>query len=300
MDSAAISQVRAFNRTVTERIGALEDRYLRRGRSLGESRLLWEIGTDGAEVRTLRQRLNLDSGYLSRILRSLEKQGLIKVSAGREDARVRRAHLTRAGLHERAELDRRSDALALSILESLADPQRQALLNAMGEVDRLLQASLVSFAVEDPASADAQWCFNQYFSELNSRFESGFDPARSISLDARELVPPRGVLVIARLRARPVGCGALRFHQSRPAELKRMWIAPESRGLGVARRLLAALEQRAKEADATTIRLETNRALKEAIQLYRSSGYREVGAFNREAYAHHWFEKRLTRRAPKR
>ena len=73
-----IEQVRRFNRTVTERVGALDDHFLGRDRALGEARLLWEIGPDGCEVRLLRARLALDSGYLSRLLRSLEAAGLVR------------------------------------------------------------------------------------------------------------------------------------------------------------------------------------------------------------------------------
>jgi len=293
MDAAAIRQVRSFNRTVAERLGALNDRFLRRGRPMGEARLLWEIGPDGVELRQLRHRLNLDSGYLSRALHSLEGQGLVTVRSSRDDGRVRRASLTKAGLNERAELDRLSDALALRILGSLSQRQRLALVAAMGEVERLLQASMVSFAIEDPTTADAKWCFSQFFAELDARFETGFDPALSISADARELTPPAGLLVVARLRGSPVGCGAIKFHGERPAELKRMWIAPTARGLGVGRRLLAELEHQARKAGVKVLRLETNRALIEAIELYTRSGYREVDAFSSEPYAHHWFEKRL-------
>jgi DNA-binding MarR family transcriptional regulator len=294
MDLVAVQQVRSFNRIVAERIGALDDRFLQRGRPIGESRLLWEIGPDGVEIRALRRRLGIDSGYLSRVLRSLEKQRLVKVRVSSEDGRVRRASLTKAGLNERAELDRRSDVLALQILETLSDRQREVLTAAMRQVERLLQASMVSFAIEDPASADAGWCFDQYFAELDTRFEAGFDPALSISAAVQELTPPSGLLVIARLRGWPVGCGALKFHQGSPAELKRMWISPSTRGLGVGRRLLGELERHAREAGATVIHLETNRTLNEAIALYRRSGYVEVDAFNAEPYAHHWFEKRLT------
>jgi GNAT superfamily N-acetyltransferase len=201
--------------------------------------------------------------------------------------------LTNAGLEERAELDRLSDALAVRILGSLSEKQRLALVTAMGEVERLLQASVVSFAIENPVTADAKWCLSQYFAELDARFEAGFDPARSISADASELTPPAGVLVLARLRGRPVGCGAVKFHSKAPAELKRMWIAPSARGLGVGRRLLAELERHASEAAVKVVRLETNRALKEAIALYTRSGYIEVDSFSSEPYADHWFEKRL-------
>src|SRR5262245_19395355 len=119
MSLSAIAQVRSFNRTVAEGIGALEDRFLGRARPLGEARLLWEVGADGADVRALRARLGLDSGYLSRLLRSLEQQRLVRVCAGAPDRRVRRVRLTRAGLAERRELDRRSDAVARRMLDPL-------------------------------------------------------------------------------------------------------------------------------------------------------------------------------------
>jgi DNA-binding MarR family transcriptional regulator/GNAT superfamily N-acetyltransferase len=260
---------------------------------MGESRTLWEIGLDGTEVRELRARLGLDSGYMSRVLRSLEQEGLITLETSPDDGRVRYVRLTRAGRAERAELDIRADAVAWSFLEPLDTAQREMLVTAMTDVQRLLLASMVDVAIEDSTTPDAGWCIEQYFSELNTRFEAGFDPAKSIPADAHELVPPRGALLIARLRGRPIGCGALKFHPGAPAELKRMWVAPEARGLGLGRRLLLELERHAKQAGTRVVRLETNRTLKEAIQLYRSSGYREVAAFNHEPYAHHWFEKTL-------
>jgi DNA-binding MarR family transcriptional regulator/GNAT superfamily N-acetyltransferase len=293
MDAGAVQQVRAFNRTVAERIGALTDGFLGRKRPMGESRTLWEIGLDGTEVRELRARLGLDSGYMSRVLRSLEQEGLITLETSPDDGRVRYVRLTRAGRAERAELDIRADAVAWSFLEPLDTAQREMLVTAMADVQRLLLASMVDVAIEDPTTPDARWCIEQYLSELNARFEAGFDPAKSIPADAHELVPPRGALLIARLRGRPIGCGALKFHPGAPAELKRMWVAPEARGLGLGRRLLLELERHAKQAGTRVVRLETNRTLKEAIQLYRSSGYREVAAFNHEPYAHHWFEKTL-------
>src|SRR5215468_6476460 len=119
MDDEAIASVRSFNRTVTERVGALDDHYLGFTRGLGAARVLWEIGRDGIEVRELRRRLGLDSGYASRLLRTLEAGGLIVVSATEQDRRVRRAALTAAGEAERDRLDRRSDELAASMLEPL-------------------------------------------------------------------------------------------------------------------------------------------------------------------------------------
>ncbi|HEY4865230.1 MAG TPA: helix-turn-helix domain-containing GNAT family N-acetyltransferase [Candidatus Dormibacteraeota bacterium] len=294
MDQAMVSQVRGFNRIVTQRVGALNDRFLAGDRSLGEARLLWEIGAEGRDVRYLRALLELDSGYLSRLLRSLEAAGLVTVGPKESDKRVRIARLTPSGLAERAVLDQRSDELAASLLAPLNASQRARLVAAMGEVERLLTAAMVEVAPTDPAHPHAQRCLHAYFSELDRRFDAGFDPALSIPADLEELRPPAGLLLVATLRADPIGCGALKFRGQEPAEIKRMWVAKSARGFGVGRRLLTELEDRAAEHGARTVRLETNKALTEAISLYRSAGYIEVPPFNFEPYAHHWFEKQIT------
>jgi DNA-binding MarR family transcriptional regulator/GNAT superfamily N-acetyltransferase len=294
MTDAAVGQVRSFNRLVTQRVGALNDHYLARDRPLGEARLLWEIGAEGCDVRRLRALLDLDSGYLSRLLRSLETAGLISVDPNEDDKRVRTARLTAAGLAERALLEQGSDELARSFLEPLSEARRQRLVAAMAEVERLLTATLVEITVVDPAHSDAQLCVREYFAELGRRFEAGFDPGLSIPAEHHELRPPAGLFLVATLRAAPVGCGGLKFHGNEPAELKRMWVAHSVRGLGIGRRLLDELESRAAAGGARAIRLETNRTLLEAISLYRSTGYVEVDAFNDERYADHWFEKQLS------
>jgi DNA-binding MarR family transcriptional regulator/GNAT superfamily N-acetyltransferase len=288
-----VGRVRRFNRVVTQRVGALNEAYLARGRPLGEDRVLWEIGVDGCDVRSLRARLDLDSGYLSRLLRSLEGDGLVRVEPSAVDARVRIARLTPQGTAEREVLDERSDELAASILEPLSERQQERLVAAMDEVSRLLTASLVRVEVVDPRLPAAQYCLEAYFAELGRRFEAGFDRTRSISADNAELSLPRGLLLMATLYSEPVGCGALKFHGAGPTEIKRMWVSPDARGLGLGRRLLTELEREAATHGAPAVRLETNRNLTEAIALYRSAGYEEVPAFNTEPYAHHWFEKSL-------
>ena len=100
-------------------------------------------------------------------------------------------------------------------------------------------------------------------------------------------------MVVAYLRAEPVGCGAIKRTASATIDIKRMWLAESARGLGLGRRLLADLEARAAHAGAQAVRLETNATLVEAIALYRSAGYQEVPPFNDEPFADHWFEKRL-------
>jgi DNA-binding MarR family transcriptional regulator len=262
MVDAMVEQVRRFNRTVTQRVGALDDHFAGRDRPLGEARVLWEIGADGSEVRALRARLGLDSGHLSRLLRSLEAAGLITVTPGERDQRVRVARATPAGQEELRELDRRSDALAASLLEPLTASQRERLTAAMRDVERLLTAAMVEIADTDPEHPDARFCIRSYFAELERRSGAPFDPLVGSTAEPDELRPPNGELVVAYLRAEPVGCGALKRTGPETIDIKRMWL--------------------------------------EAIALYRSAGYEEVPAFNDEPFAHHWFAKDLGAAPPGR
>ncbi len=145
----------------------------------------------------------------------------------------------------------------------------------------------------DPESPEAVRCIRAYFDELDRRSDHGFDPGDGISAAPDELRPPRGELLLAQVDGEVVACGAVKHHPGEPSEIKRMWVAPQARGRGVARQMLAELERLIAESGAGVARLETNRALVEAIAMYRSAGYVEVPPFNDEPFAHHWFEKRL-------
>jgi DNA-binding MarR family transcriptional regulator/GNAT superfamily N-acetyltransferase len=260
---------------------------------LNEARLLWEIGAQGSDVRALRARLDFDAGYLSRLLRALERDGLVTVTASPADGRVRRAAVTARGRAELEELGRRADAQASALLAPLDEDQRNQLVAAMFQVDRLLRLAEIDVGVADPAGVDARRAIAAFVAELDVRLEHGFDPAASRPVDPTDLRPPNGAFLLATLHGQPVGCGSVRLVGDGTAEIRRMWTAPEVRGLSLGRRLLTALERWAAEAGATVARLETNRALVQAIALYRSAGYREVAPFNDEAHAHHWFEKPL-------
>jgi DNA-binding MarR family transcriptional regulator/GNAT superfamily N-acetyltransferase len=292
-DAAEVAQVRRFNRAVTARAGALNQRFLGRELSLGEARVLWEVGEEGLDIRALRARLQLDSGYLSRLLRSLETAGLLELSPSPNDRRVRRARLSRKGRRERALLDSRSDEVAETILAPLDDSKRGRLVHAMREVERLLLAAEIEIKLADPASEVARYCIDSYFAELSERSGGNFDPAAGISAEPHELVPPAGAMLVAFLHGEPVGCGAVKHHPAAPTEIKRMWVHDSARGLGLGRLLLAELEELARANGATATRLETNKTLVEAIAMYRSAGYLEVPAFNDEPFAHHWFEREL-------
>jgi DNA-binding MarR family transcriptional regulator/GNAT superfamily N-acetyltransferase len=286
-----IRQIRAFNRTVTQRLGVLSEKYLGRDRPYVESRLLFEIGAQGASVRELRERLGMDSGYLSRALRALERKKLATTRQSAADGRVRLVRLSRSGIGELRRINVLSDSLASSMLRPLTEAQARRLVLAMTEVERLLRASSVEVAPEDPASAAAQECLDHYFAELTARFRGGFERDKGRSSEFRDFIPPRGCLLVARLFGKPIGCGALRTIERGVGEIKRMWISPDARGLGIGRRLLAELEGVAKKRRLHAVRLDTNASLGEALSLYRSSGYCEIPRFNDNPYAHHWFEK---------
>jgi DNA-binding MarR family transcriptional regulator/GNAT superfamily N-acetyltransferase len=292
--SSSIANVRRFNRTVTQRVGALNDHFLSRDRPLATSRLLWEIGTEGGEVVMLRARLGVDSAQMSRMLRALEADGLVTVSPSDVDGRIRVARLTDKGLAERAILDERSDELAASILAPLDDPQRAELVSAMRTVERLVVMSLVELRQVDPESPDAQRCLRAYVAELNRRSpERGFDPSKGATAHPHEVRPPNGAFIVVFLRGEAIGCGAVKHHPGEVTDVKRMWLAESARGLGIGRRLLEHLEGLARAHGAREAHIETSDVLPEAIALYRSAGYVEVPPFNDEPFADRWFVKRL-------
>lgn len=292
--NTGIAAIRRFNRTVTRRLGVLNEKYLGRDRPLVESRMLFEIGSQGAPVRGLRERLGLDSGFASRLLRSLERKGLA-TTAGKagEDGRVKFVRLTRAGHAELRRLDALSDDLAGSMLEPLTTEQATRLVAAMAEVERLLRASAIELTPVDPRDASARQCLGRYFDELSSRFPEGYERSADGAADVDDLRSRGGCFLLAKLFGEPVGCGAIRTLAPRVGEIKRLWVSPQVRGLGVGRRLLEALEQTGRKRKMRSVRLDTHASLTEAQHLYRTSGYHEIARFNDNLYAHLWFEKTL-------
>ncbi len=289
-----VADVRRFNRSVTEHIGVLDDHYLGGRLTAAEARLLWEIGPTGAELRALRARLGLDSGYLTRLVRSLVEAGLVTTAPSPDDRRTRVARLTKKGLAERALLDERSDAVAEAVLRPLADDEQRQLVDAMRVVERLLTAGAVEIREVDPEHPDARQSLAAYFAELGRRSDTPFDPAVGSTAEPHEVRPPHGVFLVAYLRGTPMGCGALKhFDDEAVSDLKRMWVHDGARGRGVGRRLLVELEQRAVAHGSRAVRLETNASLDEAIGLYLSAGFVEVEPFNDEPFADHWYRKAL-------
>jgi GNAT superfamily N-acetyltransferase len=156
-------------------------------------------------------------------------------------------------------------------------------------------ADVVEIVSIDPEHPDAIFCLDRYAAELNRRSSRSFDPNVGATAKPHEVRPPAGEFFVAYLRGEPIGCGAVKHHPDEPAEIKRMWIAPSARGLGLGRRLLQRLEECARAGGAAKARIETNSDLAEALSLYVSEGWREVSAFNAEPFADRWLEKSLVR-----
>ncbi|HEY9026619.1 MAG TPA: helix-turn-helix domain-containing GNAT family N-acetyltransferase [Burkholderiaceae bacterium] len=294
METTAIARVRRFNRAVTVEVGALDTSFLGRGRPLGAARILNSVGRGITDVGRLRDSLGLDSGLASRLLRSLEDEGLVETVAHPRDGRRRVVRLTAAGKREFRAYEKLSDARADAILAR--HPHPEALLAAMDLVAVALQRDRIAIEQADPRSAPARDCLQAYYDELARRFASGFDVSLSRDPDADDMLPPRGAFLLAWSDGLPVGCVGLKNGGAQPAEVKRLWVAPAARGLGLARRLMDAVEDAARAIGLPLLRLDTNSALPEAIALYRRTGWTEIPRFNDDPYPDVFFEKRLSPR----
>ena len=286
--------LRRFNRTYTQRIGALDESFLGTGRPLGPSRLLFEIGSSdgtGATVRELRDRLGLDSGYLSRLLRALEADDLVVVRPDPDDRRRRRVTLSRRGRTAWRRLDERSEDLAERLVAPLSERQRERLTEALATADRLVRAATVRLEETAPTDRRAVAAMAAYFEEIGERF--GFEPGDAWQHDAASMAAPDGLFVVATSDGEPVACGGVQRLPDGAAEVKRMWVHDSWRGAGLGARVLRHLEDLARARGHAVVRLDTNDTLVEAIAMYERAGYRSIERYNDNEWARCWFEKSL-------
>ncbi len=292
MQPDSIARIRRFNRAVTAETGALDISYLGRGRPLGAARVLWGIGPDGTDVADIRTSLRLDSGLMSRLLRALEAEGLVITEPAQDDRRRRIARLTAAGRTEKAEYDRLNDSLAADIL-SRVPGNADAFLAAMDLVANVLNRSRITIVASDPETPQARACLSAYFTLLTERIPDVSaahvpDPDPDTHLYRR----PGGTFLLALSDGLPVACAALKHIDTQTGEVKRLWVDPTARGMGLARRMMTALEEAARRLGKTQLKLDTNGALTEAITLYRTSGWHEIAPYSAFP-ATHWFAKPL-------
>ncbi|MBP0616569.1 bifunctional helix-turn-helix transcriptional regulator/GNAT family N-acetyltransferase [Jiella mangrovi] len=286
-----VSRFRRFARAVTAEVGALDSSFLGRGRPLGAARVLNAIGHGKREVGEIRSYLGLDSGLVSRLLRGLGDEGLVATSPDRSDGRKRIATLTAAGEAEFAAYEALANERAEAALSRHADTE--ALLAAMDLVASAFGRDRIEFREMDPRSEVARHCLGEYYAELARRIEGGFDVKLSADPEAETMVRPRGAFLVAFSDDMPVGCVGLKGTCSDYCEVKRLWVEPAARGLGLARRFMARVEEIARDLGVPALRLDTNKALPEAIAMYRKTGWTEIERFNDDPYPDHFFEKKL-------
>ncbi len=284
MAESSTTTLRRFNRTYTQRIGVLEESFLGTGRPLGVSRLLFEIGPAGAGVRELRERLDLDSGYLTRLLRRLEDEDLLQVEADPADRRRRVVTLTDSGRQAWQQLDDRSEELAQRLVAPLTERQRARLVDALATADLLVRAATIQLREVPPADPVALEAAGRYFAELDRRFPDGFDPGDP---------DHAGTFRVATSDGEPFAYGGVRDLGGATGEIKRMWVAEDWRGAGLGSRMLRELEALAARLGHQRVVLDTNGTLVEAIAMYERAGYSPVERYNDNPYAEAWFEKPL-------
>lgn len=286
-----ITRIRNFSRSVAVEVGALEVSFLDRGRPLGAARVLNAIGLGYENVSELRAFLKLDTGLLSRLLRGLEAEELIATKPNPNDRRSRITKLTKKGVMEFDIYERLSNERAATILARHKNARH--LLDAMDTVTVALSRDDILFEETDYASDIATRCLNAFAGELSKRLNLTFDLKRSGDPELSQMKHPHGTFVVARLGDMPVGCVGVKGSGSAQAEIKRMWIAPAARGLGMAGRLMTTAEDAARALGIKTLRLDTNSALFEAVSLYRKMGWTEIDRFNDDPYPDLFFEKQL-------
>ena len=151
----------------------------------------------------------------------------------------------------------------------------------------------VTFDEVGASHPDALHAMSRYFTELDARFDGGFESGDTLTADAPSMTAPEGAFVVAHSQGAPIACGGVVRMDDRTAEIKRMWVDPDWRGLGLGKRLLANLESQAIRLGFVVVRLDTNSVLTEAIAMYERAGYHAIERYNDNLYARHWFEKQL-------
>jgi DNA-binding MarR family transcriptional regulator/N-acetylglutamate synthase-like GNAT family acetyltransferase len=292
--SAPVEAVRRFNRFYTRRIGVLQDRSLYRPYSLAEARVLYELGhRGGATASALGRELGLDAGYLSRLLKSFARRGLVAAGRAAGDARARPLSLTPAGRKACAALEARSRREVGAMLEEVPMPARARLAGVMQEMESLLEAEpgQVSFRAHRPG--DMGWVVHRhgalYFQEYgwDERFEALVAGIAKDFID--DLDPERERCWIAEMAGRTVGSVFVVQQSKTVAKLRLLLVEPEARGQGLGRRLVGECIAFAREKGYRKLVLWTQSCLGAARAIYKAAGFRLV---KRESHAE--FGVRLT------
>ncbi len=300
-----IAAVRAFNRFYTRRIGVLDEGLSDTEFSLGEARLLWEFAHASAPLSAseLARDLQLDLGYVSRLLKGLRERGLIKARTNPADARQSLLSLTAAGRRAYAPLDQGSQRQTGEMLDRLSAPQQQRLLRALARVQALLGENAAGeIRMRGLQSGDLGWVISRHGSlyaqeygwdlrfeamvaQIAAQFGERFDPAREAGWIAvrGEGADTERLGCVFLVQARDDETGAA---LDGVAQLRMLLVEPAARGLGLGKQLVAHCEQFARQAGYRSIRLWTNSLLSAARCIYAAQGYRLIASEPHHSFGH--------------
>jgi DNA-binding MarR family transcriptional regulator/GNAT superfamily N-acetyltransferase len=298
-----VAAVRAFNRFYTRRVGLLGDDFLHTPHTLTEARVLYELGHgDVAEVADLRRELDIDAGYLSRLLSRLEERGLVVRERSQDDGRRQRVRLTDAGEEAFADLDRRSAGEIGALLDGLGEERRRRLVAAMQVIEDVLgdgPARDAAVVLRPPHSGDYGWIVHRHGAQYAEEY--GWDEtfealvARIVADYAEDHDPRREAAWIAELDGEPVGCVLCVREDESTAKLRLLLVDPRARGRGIGSRLIEECLRFARRAGYRRIILWTNDVLQDARRLYERAGFRLVEAGRHHAFGHDLVEQTWAR-----
>jgi DNA-binding MarR family transcriptional regulator/GNAT superfamily N-acetyltransferase len=291
--SDRVATVRAFNRFYTARIGVVRDGLLHTPHSLAEARVLFELGRrEVTDVADLRRTLDLDAGYLSRLLTRLEGTGLVARERSRSDARRQRAWLTEAGREARAVLDERSAAETAALLDGVPGDDQDRLLEAMAVIRDVLGGAPAAapFTLRPPRSGDLGWVVSRHGALYAQEY--GWDAtfeglvARVVADYAEQHDPRRDAAWIADAGGRRVGCLMCVERTERVAQLRLLLVEPGARGLGIGAALVDACIRFAREAGYAELMLWTNDVLEHARRIYERAGFVLISSESHHSFGH--------------
>ena len=297
-----VDAVRAFNRFYTGRIGVLGE-FLHTQHSLTEARVLYELGDrEVVEVADLRRDLDIDAGYLSRLLSRLEQQELVTRERSADDARRQRVRLTDHGRDAFAELDRRSAAEIGELLDGLGEEGQRRLVAAMGVIADVLDEERPSdgaVVLRAPHPGDFGWIVQRHgalYAEEHA-WDETFEAlvARIVADYAEDHDPRREAAWIAEVDGDPVGCVLCVRKDDETAQLRLLLVEPRARGRGIGARLIEECLRFARRAGYERMVLWTNDVLQDARRLYERAGFELVESGPHHSFGHDLVEQTWAR-----
>jgi DNA-binding MarR family transcriptional regulator/GNAT superfamily N-acetyltransferase len=302
MRDEQVSAVRAFNRFYTNVIGLLDEGLLRTPYSLTQARVIFELAQrDRTELAELRRTLDIDAGYLTRILARFEGDGIATRERSTADARRQVIRLTDRGRGTFKLLDERSGEEIGALLAPLSHQETERLTGAMATIQEILDDSArpEPFVLRVPGPGDLGWVVHRH-GVLYAK-EYGWDESfealvvRIVADYAEHRDPKRETAWIAEVGGEPVGCVFCTKKEEEVAQLRLLLVEPRARGMGIGTRLVQKCLRFARQAGYKRVVLWTNDVLEDARRIYERAGFELVEEGPHRSFGHHLVEQTWSR-----